>query len=166
MTSHDAGGVNVQYQFGRASIRTFRPRCSTVKSNHGMSARAGLGRTAQALGTDRAFQQLLLEQIRAEVRLLAAVRTELERVSEDPLYAEFLTMMAMEPERTQLMPRIVFRTEQAAASKADAIVDAVANGRALVLVGPAAKQAYHVKRLSRTLAHKLTLVASRKAGYL
>lgn len=49
---------------------------------------------------------------------------------------------------------------------ADAIVDAVANGRALVLVGPAAKQAYHVKRLSRTLAHKLTLVASRKAGYL
>jgi hypothetical protein len=48
-----------------------------------------LARHAQALGTDRAFQELLLEQIRAEVRLLAAVRTELERVSEDlaALYA-------------------------------------------------------------------------------
>lgn len=49
----------------------------------------GLTRTAQALGSDRAFQELLLEQIRAEVRLLAAVQTELDRVSEDlaALYA-------------------------------------------------------------------------------
>jgi len=40
-----------------------------------------LSRTAQALGTDRAFQELLLEQIRSEVRLLAAERAELDRVT-------------------------------------------------------------------------------------
>lgn len=60
-----------------------------VRGEEAVKRMVALARTAQALGTDRAFQQLLLEQIRAEVRLLAAVRNELERVHEDlaALYA-------------------------------------------------------------------------------
>jgi transposase len=75
-----------------------RPRESTLRRFLGTHNVRGedavrrlveLARTARALGTDRAFQALLLEQIRAEVRLLAALRTELDRVRADlaALYA-------------------------------------------------------------------------------
>ena len=40
-----------------------------------------LVRSARPLGTNRPFQELLLDQVRGEVRLLAAVRTELARVT-------------------------------------------------------------------------------------
>jgi NAD(P)-dependent dehydrogenase (short-subunit alcohol dehydrogenase family) len=49
---------------------------------------------------------------------------------------------------------------------ADAIVDGVVRGRSLVLVGPMARPAYHVKRISRSLLRRLSLADSRKAGYL
>jgi NAD(P)-dependent dehydrogenase (short-subunit alcohol dehydrogenase family) len=49
---------------------------------------------------------------------------------------------------------------------ADAIVDGVTRGRSLVLVGPMARPAYHIKRISRGLLRRLSLADSRKAGYL
>jgi NAD(P)-dependent dehydrogenase (short-subunit alcohol dehydrogenase family) len=49
---------------------------------------------------------------------------------------------------------------------AEAIVDGVVRGKSLVLVGPMARPAYHVKRVSRTLLRRLSLTDSRKAGYL
>ena len=49
---------------------------------------------------------------------------------------------------------------------AAAIIDAVLNEKALVLVGPMARPAYHVKRISRALLRRLSLADSRKAGYL
>jgi len=48
---------------------------------------------------------------------------------------------------------------------AAAIVDAVRNGRSLVLVGPFARPIYHLRRLSRRLAQWLMLNDARKAGY-
>lgn len=49
---------------------------------------------------------------------------------------------------------------------AEAIVDAVVRGKSLVLVGPMAQPAYHMKRVSRSLLRRLSLADSRKAGYL
>lgn len=66
-----------------------RPRASTLRRFLGTHNVRGedavqrlltLGRTARPLGSDRAFQELLLDQIRAEVRLLAVVRAELDHV--------------------------------------------------------------------------------------
>jgi short-subunit dehydrogenase len=48
---------------------------------------------------------------------------------------------------------------------ADAIVDAVLNGTAIVLVGPFARLMYHTKRLSRRLVEKLMLAEAKKLGY-
>jgi short-subunit dehydrogenase len=48
---------------------------------------------------------------------------------------------------------------------ADAIVDAVANGTPIVLVGPFARLMYNAKRLSRRLAEKLMLAEAKKLGY-
>ena len=48
---------------------------------------------------------------------------------------------------------------------AAAIVDAVRSGRALVLVGPAARPIFHLRRLSLKLAQWLMLNDARKAGY-
>lgn len=49
---------------------------------------------------------------------------------------------------------------------ANDIVQAVRKGRSLVLTGPRASSAYHVKRLSRALLQWATLRDARKAGYL
>jgi hypothetical protein len=48
---------------------------------------------------------------------------------------------------------------------AEAIVDAVANGTPIVLVGPFARLMYNAKRLSRRLAEKLMLAEAKKPGY-
>ena len=48
---------------------------------------------------------------------------------------------------------------------ADAIVDAVLNGKTIVLVGPFARLMYHAKRLSRRLVERLTLAEAKKLGY-
>jgi short-subunit dehydrogenase len=48
---------------------------------------------------------------------------------------------------------------------ADAIVNAVMSGKAIVLVGPFARLMYHAKRLSRRLAEKLMLAEAKKLGY-
>lgn len=49
---------------------------------------------------------------------------------------------------------------------AEAIVDGVVRGRAMVLVGPMAKPLYHLKRVSRALVRRLTIADARKSGYL
>jgi len=49
---------------------------------------------------------------------------------------------------------------------AEAIVDGVAAGRDLVLVGPLARPMYHLKRASRALVKRLTISDARKSGYL
>jgi len=48
---------------------------------------------------------------------------------------------------------------------AEAIVAAVREGREMVLVGPFAKPLYHLRRLSRSLLHRVLLADARKAGY-
>ena len=48
---------------------------------------------------------------------------------------------------------------------ADAIVDAVRNGREFVLVGPFARPLYHLRRLSRSLLRRVLLIDARKMGY-
>lgn len=54
-----------------------------VRGEDAVTRLVDLSRTAQPLGSDRRFQELLLDQIRAEVRLLAAVCTELDRVTDE-----------------------------------------------------------------------------------
>jgi len=49
---------------------------------------------------------------------------------------------------------------------AEAIVDGVQRGRPLVLVGPKARSAYHMKRVSRSLVRRLSLADARKVGFL
>jgi short-subunit dehydrogenase len=48
---------------------------------------------------------------------------------------------------------------------AEAIVRAVQTGKGLVLVGPYAKLAFHLKRLSRALLTRITLADASKMGY-
>ncbi len=47
-----------------------------------------------------------------------------------------------------------------------AVVDAVRTGKSLVLVGPFAALIYHLRRLSRTLLHKILVKESKKMGWL
>ncbi len=49
---------------------------------------------------------------------------------------------------------------------AAAMLSAVRHGRDLVLAGPHAKPAYHLKRFSRALLRKLTLVDAARSGYI
>ena len=49
---------------------------------------------------------------------------------------------------------------------ANAIVDGVARGQAIVLIGPLARPMYHLKRVSRGLVQRLTIADARKNGYL
>lgn len=49
---------------------------------------------------------------------------------------------------------------------AEAIVDAVRTGRALVLVGPYARTIYHLRRLSRTLLRRILIADSKKMGWI
>lgn len=46
-----------------------------------------------------------------------------------------------------------------------AVVDAVRNGTGLVLVGPYAALIYHLRRISRTLLHKILIADSKKMGW-
>jgi len=63
--------------------------------------------------------------------------------------------------------RDYYRTKGASPDTvADAIVDGVRRGRSLVLVGPKARPAYHMKRISRTLVRRLSLADARKVGFL
>ena len=48
---------------------------------------------------------------------------------------------------------------------AASIVEAVKTGRGLVLVGPYAKLAFHLKRVSRALLTYVTLADGKKMGY-
>ncbi|MNW18868.1 hypothetical protein D3C71_2186030 [compost metagenome] len=49
---------------------------------------------------------------------------------------------------------------------ANDVLQAVKTGKTLVLSGPYASLAFHLKRISRRLLQKVTLGNARKAGYL
>lgn len=71
----------------------------------------------------------------------------------------------MQP-RWRLRGKAHYRRNGASADLvADAIIRGVMAGEAIVLVGPFARLMYHVKRLSRRLAEKMTLVEAKKLGY-
>jgi short-subunit dehydrogenase len=109
--------------------------------------------------TDTLMQELWDSKVRVSAVCPGVINTPIVRPSAGSvgsnITSDQLQKLSAYYQRTGAHPSVV----------ATAIVQAVQRGQGLVLVGPYAKLAFHLKRVSRALLTRVTLADSKKMGY-